>query len=122
MATQGQGQFASPWSPRTLLTGLTPTSLSGKTAGMAFMRLSSARTAASTGELPTGSQDMGGEVRTQGWAVESLLQLVLSGHRAEFSLLALSPALQANSLCLKLPVCASALSSAYELCGVRMGP
>nr|CCO13802.1 alternative protein RELA [Homo sapiens] len=27
MATQDQGQCASPWSPRTLLTGLTPTSL-----------------------------------------------------------------------------------------------
>ena len=26
MATLGQGQFASPWSPRTPLTGLTPTS------------------------------------------------------------------------------------------------
>ncbi|KAM9657870.1 transcription factor p65 isoform 2-T2 [Trichechus inunguis] len=48
MATQGQGQFASPSSPRTPLTGLTLTSSWGRTAEMASMRLSSARTAAST--------------------------------------------------------------------------
>ncbi|XP_027628238.1 transcription factor p65 [Tupaia chinensis] len=48
MATQDQGRFASPWSPRIPLTGLTLTSLWGRTAGMASMRLSSAQTAAST--------------------------------------------------------------------------
>lgn len=53
MATLGQGQFASPWLPRTPLTGLTPMSLWGKTAGMASMRLSSAPTVASTGEVLT---------------------------------------------------------------------
>lgn len=53
MATLGRGRFASLWSPKTPLTGLTPMSLWGKTAGMASMRLSSAQTAASTGELLT---------------------------------------------------------------------
>lgn len=53
MATQDREQFASPWSPRTHLTGLIPMSLWGRTAGMASTRLSSAQTAVSTGELLT---------------------------------------------------------------------
>ncbi|XP_048216513.1 transcription factor p65 isoform X2 [Perognathus longimembris pacificus] len=48
MATQDQGQFASPWSPRTLLTGLIPTSLWGRTATMASTRPSCVPIAAST--------------------------------------------------------------------------
>jgi hypothetical protein len=69
MAIQDQGQFASLWSPRIPLTGLTPMSLWGKTAGMASMRLSSVQTAASTGEFPTPTgQRVVGEVggRRQG--------------------------------------------------------
>lgn len=66
MATRGQGQCASPWSPRTPLTGLTPMSSWGKTAGMASMRLSSAQTAASTGELPLGTRGWWGGGRPGG--------------------------------------------------------
>lgn len=54
MATQDQGQFESPWSPRTHLTGLIHMNLWGRTAAMATMRLNSAQTAAFIGEFCIG--------------------------------------------------------------------
>lgn len=114
MATRGQGQFASHWSPRTPLTGLTLTSSWGKTAGMASMRLSSARTAASTGEHPTGGQDMGGEVGGQ-----EAVQLCPCYSVTSFWTQS-TACLQTDFLCLEI-ICASMLSSRHELGGMRMG-
>lgn len=106
MATRDQGQFASPWSPRTPLTGLTPMSWWGKTAGMASMRPSSARTAASTGELPTASRAWAArrEDRGRGSCVPVTV-LLLSGHRAKFLTACSVPTSASRFLCLKI-ICA----------------
>lgn len=104
MATRDQEQFASPWSPRTHLIGRIRMNLWGRTAGMASTRLSSAQTAASTGETCTGQG--WGEVRIgggweQAWGQAAVTMLPLSRHRQNSEPLLCSLLCQQDLLSLK---------------------